>query len=1235
MPNARISNIPRENAKYIAVIPWLDHGISKALDTAIKPRDDVYLDFLAKASYIPSMADATQMAALLGSHDQLTFAPIPSGARGLLLAELSKASDSPILCVTHQDRDTEEITQSAAFFAPDAEVIAFPAWDCLPYDRVSPAHRIVTERMQALCQLTQPSGAPRIIVTTASAIIQKLPPHALLKNAQLTLSPGEALDETELTGFLTTNGYQRVSKVMEPGEFALRGGIIDIFPPGSEDAIRLDLFGDDIESIASLDPMTQRSSGALTLVTLSPVNEILMNEERIERFRKGYRDRFGAQVRDDPLYEAISAGRSHPGMEHWLPLFYESVDTLFDYLPNALLVEDYQLEHTLNDRYELLRDYYDARANALENVKQHKELRESPYRPLPPEMFYITARNPGENRGLVSLMEAIPASAGIAKKVVHLTPFRVSDDTPGAVTMGWKNIPMFAKEGSAAAQERIARASDFIQARSCPTLIAASSLGSMTRLSEMLKHHAIQPIPVESASALPAKRSQANEAFLTTLPLSSGLESDALCIITESDLLGQRVIRTHAKKKRPLEVFMQEAAGFDIGELVVHKEHGIGKFDGLVTVEASGTKHDCVKLLYAGDDKLFLPVENIELISRFGSDEDGVQLDKLGGAGWQSRKAKMKERIKLAAEELLKIAAKRALKPGRTLAPADDAYAEFAGRFPYEPTDDQQQAIDDTLSNLASGQSMDRLVCGDVGFGKTEIALRAAFAAVADKDNPVQVAIVAPTTLLARQHMHTFTERFKELPFEIRSLSRLRSAKEQKETHDMLADGRCDIVIGTHALLAEKVAFKNLGLVIVDEEQRFGVKQKEKLKKLRANVHILTLSATPIPRTLQLALSGVRELSLITTPPVDRLAIRSFTMPYDGVSISEAIMREYHRGGQIFYVTPRIKYLTELHVKLRELVPDIKIAIAHGQMAAGELDSIMNEFYEGTYDLLLSTAIIESGIDIPRANTMIIDHAHLFGLAQLYQLRGRVGRGKIRAYCYFTLPPRTPLTQNTFKRLEVMQKLDSLGAGFALASHDMDIRGFGNLLGEEQSGHVREVGVELYQQMLEEAIAKAKDGVAGEDEAADSDWSPQINLGISALIPDAYVEDISLRMGLYRRLANLKNSEDVDDFAAELADRFGSLPREVEQLLDIIRLKQTCRQANIERLDAGPKGAVIQFRDNHFAKPEALISLIRQFPNKYKLRPDQKLVLTKNFPKLKDRVHGVKESVNQIVQLAA
>ena len=746
--------------------------------------------------------------------------------------------------------------------------------------------------------------------------------------------------------------------------------------------------------------------------------------------------------------------------------------------------------------------------------------------------------------------------------------------------------------------------------------LASYSIGARDRLSAVLKDHGMTRHRL--VENWPEGDQLPDGALgLIVLPLEHGFEADDIVLISEQDILGDRLIRK-VRRSRRAENFISEASALSPGDLVIHMDHGVGRYEDLKTIEVMGAAHDCVMLTYHGGDKLYVPVENIEVLSRYGAEGTHVQLDKLGGTAWQSKKARLKKKLLEMADELIKVAAERELRKGPVITPSDGLYEEFCARFPYAETEDQLRAIQDVIEDLGSGRPMDRLICGDVGFGKTEVALRAAFLVVMAG---YQVAIVTPTTLLARQHYKNFVDRFKDLPVRIGHLSRLVPARDQKQTKEELARGACDIVVGTHALLGKTIQFKNLGLLIIDEEQHFGVSHKERLKKLRHDVHVLTLTATPIPRTLQLAMSGMRGLSLIATPPVDRLAVRTFILPMDFLVVREALLREHYRGGQSFYVCPRIADLKEIADFLTEHVPEVKFVVAHGQMPPSEIEDIMHAFYEGRYDVLLSTTIVESGLDIPTANTMIIHRADMFGLAQLYQLRGRVGRSKVRAYAYLTLPPKRIPTATAEKRLQVLQALDTLGAGFTIASHDMDIRGAGNLLGEEQSGHIKEVGLELYQHMLEEAVAQARNGITGDD--MDHNWSPQINLGAAVLIPERYVPDLNLRMSLYRRVAELDDSEDeIDAFGAELIDRFGPLPEEVEHLLSVIRIKYFCRKAGIEKIEAGPKGAILSFRKDRFANPAGLIDFISKQNVVAKLRPDHKLVYVRKWDQIENRLKG-------------
>lgn len=1134
---------------------------------------------------------------------------VPHSSEPLVVRALLDGSATPVIFVALNDRHLQRFMSTAPFFLPGTPVLSFPAWDTLPYDRSSPHSTISAERLKTLSTLaSRYETKPVVLATTVNALMQRVVPREVIRQASLSLKKGGRLYHEEATHAMVELGYHRTGKVMEPGEFALRGSLIDLFPSGAEEPFRIDVFGDEIESIRTFDPLSQRTTGDAETIHLLPVSEILLTPERIEHFRERYRALFGPAQKEDALYAAVTSAQHYPGMEHWLPFFYGKLESLLDYLPGARIVLASEAMKTAAEREETILDYYQARqanSESRDNKKQGNF-----YYPVPTqEMFFI-------KDDFSRLLEE--------GKAAQCSPFGLASTTPSANDLGFrggKNIHAIARAKNISPAEALLPEAETNKA----IIVTADTNGSTERIAHMLEPHTSFS-RIQTYNEIGAKGF-----YLATLPLEHGFSTQDRLFVSEEEFLGARLQQTR-KKKKPTEAFMAEASAFDIGELLVHRDHGIGRFDGLVAVEVNGAKHDCLKLVYKDDDRLFLPVENMELVSRYGSETEGAELDKLGASTWQARKARMKERIKMAAEELMKIAAERALQPGTQLQAPTGMYDEFSDRFGYVETEDQARAIEEVRDDLTSGRPMDRLICGDVGFGKTEVALRAAFIAAYDHDRPVQVALVCPTTLLARQHYYTFKKRFDGLDGSIGMLSRLTTAKEARTIKEGLKEGNVKIVIGTHALLSQSIEFKNLGLLIIDEEQHFGVKQKERLKQLKANVHVLTLSATPIPRTLQLSLSGVKELSLITTPPVDRLAVRTFVLPFDEVVIREAIQREIHRSGQVFYVAPRISDLPELKLKIKELVPEAKLAVAHGQLAATELDKIMNEFYDGKYDILLSTAIVESGIDIPTANTMIIHRSDRFGLSQLYQLRGRVGRGKTRAYAYLTLPHQKTLTVNAMKRLEVMQTLDTLGAGFQLASHDMDIRGFGNLLGEEQSGHIREVGIELYQQMLEDAVAAARRQSKDIKDIADEkdDFSPQINLGLSLMIPETYVEDLSLRLSLYRRLSAFENQEEIESFAAEMIDRFGSIPPELEHLFAVLRVKLLCKKANIEKIDVGPKGMVISLRNSTFAKPEALIGYIAKHSDKIKLKADQKIVITGIIDNEAKKLHFVRQHLEQI-----
>ena len=1083
--------------------------------------------------------------------------------------------------IARDDRVAQAARHAALFAAPRLKQIDLPGWDVLPYDRLSPSAGLTARRCAALAQLAQyePSDGPLLVITTAGSLVQRSAPAETMRLASFAVRAGQALRQQALADYLSVNGYTRSGTVREPGEYAVRGGIIDIFPPTASEPYRLDLFGDVLETLRTFDTETQRTTGTASDAAFAPVSEILFDDRILSAFRDRYLAAFGAPA-GDLTYEAARAGIRRQGIETWLPLFHESLDTLFDYAgQSALIALGHLALEAAHERIGQAADHYNARLEAAGGDIQKAKV-------LPPDRLYLTAEE---------LEQRLADAASVR--------FSPGEAPTGLYDLGGRKGRDFAPERlqtDGNIFECVIAHAQALRRSGKSVVFAAWSAGSADRLINVLSDHGLTDLTqVHSLEA-------ALKAGFTVaeMPVEAGFTLPHLAVISEPDILGDRLAAPRRRRKSAS--FITDATALSPGDLVVHVDHGVGRYVGLKTLDITGAPHDCLQLEYAGGDMIFLPVENIDLVSRYGSDDAESQLDRLGGAGWQTRKARAKKRILEMAEELLAIAAARELRRAEPATAGQGLYEEFAARFPYEETDDQLNAIEDVLTDLASGRPMDRLVCGDVGFGKTEVALRAAFiTAMSGK----QAAVIAPTTLLARQHFKTFEERFSGWPLKIRALSRLVGAKEAAETRTGLESGHIDIVIGTHALLAKGLAFKRLGLLVVDEEQRFGVKHKERLKELKADVHVLTLSATPIPRTLQMALTGIRDLSIIATPPVDRLSVRTYVTEEDTVTLREALLREKYRGGQAFFVAPRIQDLDKLEEFLRTEVPELSFIVAHGQMAAGELEDIMTAFYDGKYDVLLSTTIVESGLDIPRANTLIIHRADRFGLAQLYQLRGRVGRSKVRAYAYLTTPRDRVVTESAEKRLKVLQSLDSLGAGFQLASHDLDMRGAGNLLGDQQSGHVKEVGVELYQSMLEDAVRALKAGARDEADVAD-DWSPQINIGAAVLIPEDYVEDLSLRLSLYRRLSGIETVEERESFAAELIDRFGPLPDETRQLLEVAAIKVGCKALGISKLDAGQKGAVFTFREDTIMDPTRLLDIVRTRPNYLRLRPDSRLVHT-------------------------
>lgn len=1111
---------------------------------------------------------------------------VPDGMQALILRD--KGKNSPfIVSLTDSEQSAATRFEHLRFLCPESTCLLYPSWDCLPYDCLSPSLDIMAARMATLETLASPRISQTFLILTAEALIQYVPPRESFFNKTIALQINQQHERDTLIASLLSQGYIKTSTVHETGEFAIRGDIIDIFPARHKNPIRIDFFGDRIETLRVFDPLTQRTLESISEVTFQPVKEVTLTPETIRNFRIHYRSLMPQA--SDFLYESISAGRPVLGMEHWLPLFFDHCSTLLDYLPpETLFYVDQEAFQAADKFYEHIKDAY------LTRLKDTHY----PSHPLPPEQLYWRQEQWQD----------------FAKKVFTFHPLQPphSEDQHGRA--------LTTIHPSKALEENLA----YLQTQRDKTIVlTCESEGTRDRIHNIFKQFGVD---LSCSQVWPEDTSQIHAIIFC---LNKGFVTPTHIVISESDLFGNRFQHKFHRPKAP-EQFFLEATQLIPGDLVVHREHGIGRFEGLKTIQVEGLPHDCLLLIYHDGDKLFLPVENIDRVHRYGSEATVVDLDRLGGTAWQIRKAKIKKRLHEVAEYLIQVAAERHLREAPQIDHRPPDYETFCARFPYVETEDQHHAIEEVLQDLTRSEPMDRLICGDVGFGKTEIAIRAAFIAAT---NGYQVAIIVPTTLLCRQHHQTFSERFAKTPYRLAQLSRLVSSREAEKIRQDLIDGQIHIIIGTHALLADRIRIPKLGLVIIDEEHRLGVKQKEKLKQLKTNVHVLTLSATPIPRTLQLSLAGIRQLSLIRTPPIDRLAIRTFVGPFDLVTLQEVIYREQSRGGQIYFVCPRIEDLDTVLEKIRSVAPQIRVGIAHGKLTPHHLEKVMSDFYDRHLDLLLATNIIESGLDIPSANTLIVYRANLFGLAQLYQLRGRIGRSKIQGYAYLTYLEKEE-TPSSLKRLEIIQSLDTLGAGLQLAHHDLELRGAGNIVGEEQSGHIREVGVELYHHLLEEAIILTRSEQEHQP-LPDYEWTPQINLGLAVLIPEIYIPDLDIRLGLYRRLAALTSEDEVEAFTAEIIDRFGPIPSEVQNLLDIIKIKLLCRQAFIEKIDTAPQTLVLSLRNNIFPNPLGLLNYLQSLKDSARVRPDQKIVIKGSWPHPKARIQAVRLLCKTLAELSA
>ncbi|HET9458662.1 MAG TPA: transcription-repair coupling factor [Sphingomicrobium sp.] len=1098
---------------------------------------------------------------------------VPEPARAFTVAGLAQMTGRhPLVVAMPTGTDAERLAHDVRAFLGEDHVDTFPAWETLPFERVSPSVETMGRRLRTMWHLRNPERMPRVLVAPVKALVQRLGPHVEEAEPEV-LAPGDQVDPEELVARLVGAGYRREYQVEHRGEVAVRGSIVDVFPSTADVPVRIDLWGDEVDRLTEFAVADQRSTHDVAQVEIFACRELLPTPEVRERAAR----LVGAEPWGREQWERLAEGLVFDGMESWLPWLTEGEHLLPDLIgPDAqvLLVEP----RRMRDRAADLLDEEAALAGTLAGTWGAGE-RAFPQLHLPFDRLLAHTRAP----------------------VWSVTSVAEGPDTPAVVATGWDPV---VGDGSRLAKQLTDLVGDGFR-----VVIAADGEGTAARITTRLRDEAVGGVEVVVA------------------PLERGfvLPSVKLAVLGESDVTGRR--RPHRRPRarpRATEGFFDDLAP---GDYVVHHSHGVARYGGMVKSSMGGAERDYLLLEYRGGDRLYVPSDQIDLVRPYTGGE-APSLHKLGGVDWQRSKARVRSAVREIAQELIVLYRRRVTSTGHAFDPDTPWQHELEQGFPYVETPDQLKAIEEVKADMEEAAPMDRLVCGDVGFGKTEVALRAAFVVAM---SGMQVALICPTTLLARQHYSNFVERLHGFPVEVGRLSRLVPAAEAKKTKEGLEKGTVDIVIGTHALLAKGLKFRKLGLVIVDEEQHFGVTHKERLKALRADVHVLTLTATPIPRTLQMAMSGLRELSVIQTPPVDRLAIRTYVTPWDGVVIREALLREHYRGGQSFFVAPRIKDLPDLEDWLREHVPEVNFVTAHGQMSASQVEERMSAFYDRKYDVLLSTSIVESGLDIPSANTLIVHRADRFGLAQLYQLRGRVGRAKVRAYAYLTTPADRLITDTAAKRLQVLADLDSLGAGFQLASHDLDIRGAGNLLGDEQSGHIKEVGFELYQSMLEEAIVEMKSGGIARRE----DFSPQISVDAPILIPEHYVPDLDLRMGLYRRLGDLEDKAAIEEFAAELIDRFGPLPEETSNLLRIVETKLHAKKAMIAKLDVGARGAVITFAEGGFPDLAGLLAYIERLKGAAKLRPDSKLSVSRNWPTPADRLNGALQVSLGLARVAA
>ncbi|MEX0386215.1 transcription-repair coupling factor [Spiribacter onubensis] len=1130
-----------------------------------------------------------------GAGDRQDWLGLVGDATALAIAETARQHNAPMILVTTGTAEAEQLRRGLRFFGI-GDIELMPDWEVLPYDVFSPHQDITSERLRALHRL--PRKESGVVIVPTATLMQRIAPPSFLEATVVRLARGQRLALESMRGALQASGYRCVSEVLEHGEFAVRGSILDLYPMGAEAPFRLDLFDDEIDTIRTFDPETQRSLERLDSVELLPAHEFPTDEEGIKRFRRQYRARFEGDPTASPIYQSISDGHIPNGIESYLPLFFEEAATLFDYLPAG----------TLAVQVGAVDDQLDAEwAQINERYEQRRHDRERPV--LAPASLYL---DPDAVRQGLRQGGRIDIPADPTREVA-----RSRDRLLGA-----RPLPdLTVASGDESGLSPLRR---FVEEFNGSVLLTAETAGRREALRERLQAGGLS---VREFNDWPSFLAAPSPLGLTVAPLDTGfrLPEAGLAVVPESALFGERAEQRRRRKSAPErdpDAIIRDLTDLRAGAPVVHEQHGIGRYQGLQTLDVDGVATEFLTLEYAGGDKLYVPVASLHLISRYtGAEDEGAPLHRLGSGQWEKAKRRAAEKARDVAAELLDIYARREAQQGEAHEVPVDEYSRFAAQFPFEETPDQQTAIHAVLQDLQQARPMDRVVCGDVGFGKTEVAMRAAFAGV---QSGRQVAVLVPTTLLCQQHFQNFTDRFADWPVRIEQISRFQSAQAQARTLEALADGRVDIVIGTHKLLQKSVRFKRLGLMIIDEEHRFGVRQKEALKRLRANVDVLTLTATPIPRTLNMSLAGLRDLSIIATPPARRLAVKTFVNEWDEATIREACLRELHRGGQVYFLHNDVQSIQRVAEELATLLPEARVRTAHGQMPERELERVMLDFYHQRFNILVCTTIIESGIDVPTANTIVINRADRLGLAQLHQLRGRVGRSHHRAYAYLIAPPRRSQTPDAVKRLDAIASLEDLGIGFALASHDLEIRGAGELLGEGQSGQIHEVGFNLYNDLLDRAVQSLK---SGKEPALEQplEQSTDVDLHIPALLPEDYLPDVHTRLVLYKRIASARGAEALRELQVEMIDRFGLIPAPARNLLEVARLRQQAQSMGIQRLEVGPGGGIVQFGEAPQVDAGALVRMVQEQPAVYRLEGQERLRFQRETESAQERIDLVEQ----------